>query len=72
MNDRLGLSLGSLTPGEASDILRSKGVSPQTAERLQGVLQRLETNIYVGKGEATCDIGDDMSSLIKQIEKELG
>lgn len=72
LNDRFGLSLGSLTPGESAEILRSNGVSLNTAEKLRAVLERLEDAVYTGKAHESCDIGENMPRLIKQIEKEIG
>jgi hypothetical protein len=71
LNERFDLSLGSLTPDEAADIVVSRGVSATTAERLRAALQELEDAIYTGKGQETCDMGGDLPKLIKQIEKEI-
>ena len=71
LNERFDLSLGSLTPDEAEDIVVSRGVSATTAERLRTALQKLEDAIYTGKGQETCDMGGDIPKLIKQIEKEI-
>jgi len=71
LNERFDLSLGSLTPDEAADIVVSRGVSATTAERLRTALQELEDAIYTGKGQETCDMGGDIPKLIKQIEKEI-
>jgi hypothetical protein len=71
LNNRFCLSLGSLTPGEGAEILKLSGVSPATAERLQAALERLEDAVYTGKGHKSCDIGENMHKLIKQIEKEV-
>ena len=71
LNERFDLSLGSLTPDEAADIMVSRGVNATTAERLRTALQELEDAIYTGKGQETCDMGGDIPKLIKQIEKEI-
>lgn len=71
LNDRFGLSLGSLTPDEAADILKSRGVSPDTSGKLRAMLQKLEDAVYTGKGQETCAIGQDISRLVTQIEKEI-
>jgi len=71
LNERFDLSLGSLTPDEAADIVVSEGVGATTAERLRTALKELEDAIYTGKGQETCDMGGDISKLIKQIEKEI-
>jgi len=71
LNERFDLSLGSLTPDEAADIVVSRGVSATTAEGLRAAVQELEDAIYTGKGQETCDMGGDIPKLIKQIEKEI-
>jgi hypothetical protein len=70
LNDRFGLSLGSLTPDEASEILQSKGVSLDTAQELRTFLQRVEDAIYTGKGHESGDMGESIPRLVKAIEKE--
>lgn len=70
-NDRFDLSLGALTADEAADLLTTKGVSLKTANRLRKVLRGLEDTVYMGKGDDYCDLGEDMSALIKNIEKEI-
>ncbi|HID30643.1 MAG TPA: protein BatD [Desulfobacterales bacterium] len=71
LNERFGLSLGSLTPKEAAQILKSNGVNPDTAKEMQAVLHRIENAVYTGRGHDACDIGGDLPRLIKQIEKEI-
>ena len=72
LNERFNLSLGSLTPKEAAQILKSNGVSPDTAKELQAVLHRIENAVYTGRGQDSCEVGGDIPRLIKQIEKEIG
>lgn len=70
-NDRFGLSLGALTPEEAVGLLTSKGVSTDTANRLKNVLQKMDAAIYTGMGSCPCDVEDNVSALIRTIEKEI-
>ncbi|MDY6838281.1 MAG: BatD family protein [Thermodesulfobacteriota bacterium] len=70
-NDRLRLSLGSLTPGEAFEILQSSGVRPSLAGKLQAFLQKLEDHVYSGRGQDVCHMGEDLPALIKEIDKEI-
>lgn len=70
-NNRFGLSLGSLTPEEAVELLTSKGVGTDTANRLKNVLQKMDRAVYTGKGSDHCDVGEDMSAIITAIEKEI-
>ena len=71
LNDRLDLSLGSLTPGDAEEILPANGVSHETAHKLQSMLEKIENLVYTGKGNETCDINEDLIKVIRQIEKEI-
>jgi hypothetical protein len=71
LNDRFGLALGTLTPFEATRILKSEGAQPETSEQLRNVLQSLEDAVYTGRGNRTCDLGGEIAQLIKQIEKEI-
>ncbi len=72
LNDRFGLSLGSLTPNEGAEILESNGVSTDTAQELRVVLQTIEDAVYTGKGHRSSDIHEDIPNLVRQIEKEIG
>ncbi len=71
LNERFGLTLGSLTPDEAAQILKSKDVSLDTSQKLQAILQGLEDAVYTGKGDEPYDIGEDIPRLINRIEKEV-
>jgi hypothetical protein len=71
LNERFDLALGSLTPEEGAEILRSKGVSLETAQGFRSVLQRIEDAVYTGKGYECCDTPDEVPKLIKQIQKEI-
>lgn len=70
LNDRYGLSLGSLTPDDAYQILLSKGVSKETSEKLRDLIQDIEDAIYTGKGEDIFPMEGGIVRLIKQVEKE--
>jgi hypothetical protein len=63
--------LGSLTPDEAADILNSKGVRPETGDKLRTILREPENAIYTGKGAEPWEAGQDLPKLVKQIEKEI-
>jgi len=70
-NDRFGLTLGSLTPDEAVEIMESKGVSPETTGKMKNVIKTLEDSVYTGKGHANCEMGENIPKLIRQMEKEI-
>ncbi|HBF43236.1 MAG TPA: hypothetical protein DDW42_06315 [Desulfobacteraceae bacterium] len=71
LNERFGLSIGSMTPDDAIEILKARGVSDQTAKKLQVILQGLESSIYSGKGQGPVDIEENIPRLINKIEREL-
>lgn len=71
LNDRFELSLGAVTPDEAAQILVSKGVDRATAQEFQSHMQRLEADIYAGRGDDACTIGQDMCNVVKQIERKV-
>ena len=70
LNNRFGLSYGSLTAQEAFEILTSQGVGTETAEKTQKTMQRLENAEYTGKGMEAAAVDADLVPLIKRIEKE--
>ena len=71
LNERFGLSLGSLTSEEAAEILKSEGADLDTARKIQSILKDLENAVYTGKGQKACALGEDASQLVRQIEKEI-
>jgi hypothetical protein len=71
LNDRFGLSVGTLTPEEAAEILRSHGADMETTEKLRHVVRGLEDAVYTGKGNEICGMGEDIPRLVKQIEREV-
>jgi hypothetical protein len=70
LNQRFGLNYGSLTPGEAADILISRGVKTETAGRLREIMQLLENAEYTGRGHDEAGVDQDLTKIVKQIEKE--
>jgi hypothetical protein len=71
LNERFALTLGTLTPNEAFEILRSRGVHLETAQYLKNALRQLEDTIYTGKGSDPCPMGEDVNRIVRKIEKEL-
>lgn len=71
LNERFGLSVGTLTPDEAAEILESRGVSIETAKELRKLIGRLEDAVYTGKGDEAFEMEEDIRKLVKQIEKEI-
>jgi hypothetical protein len=70
-NDRFNLSLGSLTSEEAVEILKSKGISLATIQKLHTVLKRLENDVFTGEGQKACMLKEEPCQIISQIEKEI-
>ena len=70
LNNRFGLSYGSLTPQEAFEILTSQGVGTEMAEKMLKIMQQLENAEYTGKGMEASALDIDLVPFIKRIEKE--
>jgi hypothetical protein len=71
LNDRLRITLGSLTPGDAHRVLTSHGVKEDTARQFSETVQRLEDAVYTGKDDEACPFAGDLPDMIRRIEKEL-
>ncbi|MEA2102678.1 MAG: BatD family protein [Thermodesulfobacteriota bacterium] len=71
-NDRFDMSLGTLTPGQAGAILRSRGVDNALIDSLEGELNALFDRVYTGRGDAPCDKNKDIAGLFREIERGLG
>ncbi len=70
-NDRFGLTLASLTPEDAADILASKGVGSGAAQKLRAILIELENTVYTGQTRGAGRMNDEIPRLIKEIEREI-
>jgi len=70
-NDRFGLTLASLTPEDAADILASKGVGSGAGQKLRAILIELENTVYTGQTRGTGRMNDEIPRLIKEIEREI-
>ena len=70
-NDRFGLTLASLTPEDAADILASKGVGSGAGQKLRAILIELENSVYTGQTRGTGRMNDEIPTLIKEIEREI-
>ncbi len=73
LNERMGLSGGSLTPKEAYDILRDKGVGEIPASEACDILSKLEESLYAGGGETDYvkQLKGALVSVVRKIEKAL-
>jgi hypothetical protein len=70
VNERFGLSLGTLTAREVETALAARGVGRETVERVIRLLKALEDIVYTGRAEAPCPLTEDVPGLIRRIEKE--
>ncbi|MBU1053558.1 MAG: BatD family protein [Proteobacteria bacterium] len=71
LNNRFGLELGLLTANEAQEVLKSKGVSLETADRFRDIILELESAVYTGKGNEVCNLAGKVIEIIKKVEKEI-
>lgn len=71
LNNRFDLELGLLTANEAQDILRSKGVSLETADGFRDIILELEKAVYTGKGDEVCNLAERIIGIVKKVEKEI-
>ena len=71
LNERFGLSVGTLTSDEAAVILESRGVSIETAKELRKLIGKLEDAVYTGKGDEASEMGKQIPKLVKQIKREI-
>jgi len=71
LNKRFGLAPGALTSDEVAHVITARGVSENTTKKFSAALKRLENAVYTGRGHQPIDLVDEeLSNLIKQIEKE--
>ncbi len=71
MNDRCGLSLGTLTADDAERILQDQGVNAETANHMHSLIQQIEAAVYAGKHLTDIDATPRLLDLVKILEKEL-
>ncbi|MBW1861480.1 MAG: BatD family protein, partial [Deltaproteobacteria bacterium] len=71
LNERFGLSVGTLTSDEAAVILESHGVNIETAKKMRKLIGKLEDAVYTGKGDEASEMGKQIPKLVKQIEREI-
>lgn len=71
LNDRCGLSMGTLTAIDAQRILHNLGVSAETSKSLHSLVQQFETAVYAGKNFNDPEAARSLLALAKKIEKEI-
>lgn len=70
LNDRFGLTLGSVTSDETACILASHNVTEQTIKRFHALLQRVENEIYTGRGAKVFHTDENIPELMRRVERE--
>jgi hypothetical protein len=70
-NNRFKMEIGSLTPQDASDILKDNGCKEETINQMEWILKKIEILIYTGKGDDPCDLSEEKIIIVKSIEKEI-
>ncbi len=71
LNDRFGLSLGAMTADDAEQILRSRGVGPETAIQAGSLIRQFENAVYAGTALRQTDAAEELVALVKALEKEI-
>ncbi len=71
LNDRLSLSIGTLTADDAAGFLQKQGADPETAGKMCLLIQRLENAVYAGEDLKNTDAANDLIELVKALEKEI-
>jgi hypothetical protein len=70
LNSRFNLSIGTLTPDETEKLLRAKGVTTDTTQKIGALIQRLENAVYAGDDTNPTDATTELLGLVKAVEKE--
>lgn len=71
LNDRFGLSMGTLTADDAARLLQGQSVDAETARKTQALIHRLENAVYAGEDLKHTDAANDLLELVKALEKEI-
>jgi hypothetical protein len=71
LNDRCGLSIGTLTADDAERILRDQGVNAETAKNMHSLVQQFETAVYAGNNFNDAEATGNLLDLVKIIEKDI-
>ena len=71
LNDRCGLTIGTLTADDTERILQDQGVNAETAKSMHSLIQRFETALYAGNNVNDTEATDNLLGLVKRLDKEL-
>jgi hypothetical protein len=71
LNDRFGLSLGALTPGEAEEALLARGARGSTAREAAETVRDLQHAVYTGRGAEPFPGREGFLRLVARIEREV-
>ena len=71
LNDRCGLSMGTLTADDAERILGDQGINAETAKDMHSLIQQFEAAVYAGKIFNDAEAVGKLLRLVKLIEKDI-
>lgn len=71
LNDRCGLSMGTLTADDAERILKDQDVNAETAKDMHALIQQFETAVYAGNKFNDAGAVGKLLGLVKIIEKDI-
>ena len=71
LNDRCGLSMGTLTADDAERILADHGVNAETAKKMHSLVEQFETAVYAGNTYNDTEAVGKLLDLVKRIEKDM-
>ncbi len=71
LNDRCGLSMGTLTASDAERILGDRGVNAETAKKMHSLVEQFETAVYAGNTFNDAEAVGKLLDLVKRIEKDM-
>jgi len=71
LNDRLGLSLGTVTVNDVKTVLSRQSVHTETAAGVLSIVHRLEEAIYAGGGERHETLARELRDIVAKMEKEI-
>jgi hypothetical protein len=71
LNDRCGLTIGTLTADDAERILVNHGINAETAKEMHSLIQQFETAVYAGNTFNDAAAAGKLLALVKIIEKDI-
>ncbi len=69
LNERFGVSMGTITSEECRKILLSHGISEELALKFKNIIGKIEKDVFTGRGSERCEVVQGLSTLIDILEK---